>query len=390
MSELIPINAEVLKWARESAGLSVDDVVCKVNRRTVSHATIIEWETGLSSPTYPQLEKLAYDIYKRPLAVFFFPEPPEEITPEQSFRTLPKYEIEHMPSKIKLLLRKAQAYQFNLYELYDGVNMADRKIMKNLSFDLSTSIIEMGKEVRTYLSVSLEDQASFGNPENAFKEWRKILEELGVFVFKDAFKEDNFSGFCLYDEIFPIIYINNSKSFTRQIFTLFHELAHLLFKTGGIDTHLEDYINYLDGDNEKIEIICNSFAGEFLVPSDSFISKTKNININEDNISLLANTYNVSREVILRKFLDQGRVEQEYYYAQVDLWKKRIISKKPKNGGNYYFTQGAYLGVKYIEKAFSQYYQERITTERLADYLGVKNKNLPGVESLVFKPEAST
>jgi hypothetical protein len=71
-------------------------------------------------------------IYKRPLAVFFFPEPPEEITPEQSFRTLPKYEIEHMPSKIKLLLRKAQAYQFNLYELYDGVNMADRKIMKNL------------------------------------------------------------------------------------------------------------------------------------------------------------------------------------------------------------------------------------------------------------------
>jgi len=105
---------------------------------------------------------------------------------------------------------------------------------------------------------------------------------------------------------------------------------------------------------------------------------------------LLANTYNVTREVILRKFLDQGRVEQEYYYAQVDLWKKRIISKKPKNGENYYFTQGAYLGVKYIEKAFSQYYQERITTERLADYLGVKVKNLPGVESLVFKPEAST
>jgi hypothetical protein len=36
------------------------------------------WEAGESAPTYPQLEKLAYQIYKRPLAVFFLPTPLDE------------------------------------------------------------------------------------------------------------------------------------------------------------------------------------------------------------------------------------------------------------------------------------------------------------------------
>ena len=36
-----------------------------------------DWELGERALTYVQLEKLA-DKYKRPIAIFFFPEPPEE------------------------------------------------------------------------------------------------------------------------------------------------------------------------------------------------------------------------------------------------------------------------------------------------------------------------
>ncbi len=390
MSESIPVNAEVLKWARESAGLTVDDVVLKLKRKRVTYDVVNAWEHGIDTPSYAQLECLAYEVYKRPLAIFFFPSPPEEITVKQSFRTLPEYEIENMPAKIRLLLRRAQAFQINLYELYDGINPASRKITKDLSFDLSVSMAEMGEQVRDYLSVTLDEQASYGGPEDAFKQWRKKLEDSGVFIFKDAFKEDDFSGFCLYDERFPVIYVNNSKSFTRQIFTLFHELAHLLFKTGGVDTNIEDYINYMDGDDQKIEIICNRFAGEFLVPTENFINKVKSVEVTDDSIHILASTYNVSREVILRKFMDQGRVDQEYYYKKVDLWKSQLKYSKSPSGGNYYYTKGSYLGGKYIEKAFSEYYKNRISTERLADYLGVKVKNITGIESLLYKMESSS
>ena len=171
---------------------------------------------------------------------------------------------------------------------------------------------------------------------------------------------------------------------------MFHELAHILFKTGGVDTHIDGYIDYLQGDDHKVEVICNKFAGEFLVPTSSFNDKTAGLVINEYNISMLAKSYKVSREVILRKFLDQGSIDQNYYRDKVERWKKISSNNEAtKGGGNYYYTKGAYLGSKYIEKAFSQYYQDRITTERLADYLDIKVKNISGVESLLYK-EAST
>lgn len=380
MSDAIPVNGEVLRWARESAGLTIDEVVQKMKRKRITYELIESWEQSVEAPTYSQLERLAYEIYKRPLAIFFFPEPPEEATVKQSFRTLPEYEIQRIPEKMRFLLRKAQSFQLNLYDLYDGVNPSEKNITKDLEFSPNISEKEMAAEVRKYLGISVDTQSCFGKPNNAFKEWRKILEDSGLFVFKDAFQCDEFSGFCLYDEKFPVIYVNNSKPVTRQIFTLFHELAHLLFRTGGVDTNIEDYLRYLHGDEERIEIICNSFAGEFLVPSEHFYEKTRHVPVDDESIGTLANIYHVSREVILRKFYDLDRIDETFYSEKVKEWRERNHNASKGSGGNYYFTQGAYLGSKYIEKAFAQFYQNRITTERLADYLGVKVKNISGLQ----------
>ena len=281
MSEPIPVNPDILKWARETAGLSVDDVVRKMKRKRVTAETVLSWESGEGSPSYPQLERIAYGIYKRPLALFFFPEPPQEETPKQSFRTLPEYAIERLPERIRFLIRKARVMQLNLAELYDNANPASRHIVRDLSFDPRVSSEQMAATVRDYLGIDLVRQSRWKNSEEALKVWRDALEEHGVFIFKDAFKVDSFSGFCLYDEQFPIIYVNNSKPKNRQIFTLFHELAHLLFRTGGIDTPLDDYLDHLEGDSRRIEVLCNRFTGEFLVPGRDFEQRIRGIAIND-------------------------------------------------------------------------------------------------------------
>lgn len=379
----IPINPEVIRWARETAGLTIEQVVEKIDRKRVTSDVVLAWEDGSQSPSYAQLERLAYEIYRRPLAVFFFPEPPEEATPKQSFRTLPDYEIELMPARIKLLLRKAKALQLNLSELYEGVNPSDKQIIRDLAFNPKDPASAIATTVRRYLSVDLSSQFSQKSAADAFKFWRNILEKNGVFVFKDAFKEDSFSGFCLYDDRFPVIYVNNSKPFTRQSFTLFHELAHLLFKTGGVDIRLDDYIDHLKGDDKLIEVLCNRFAGEFLVPTNDFQQRIQGPSPDESTIQNLADTYNVSREVILRKFFDLNLVDQSFYQARVDAWAQEGGSKGA--GGSYYFNVRAYLGQTYIEKAFSRYHQNHIAVEQLADYLGVKVKSVPGMEALLFQ-----
>ena len=381
MSENIPVNPMVLSWARESLGLSVEEVVHRLKRKRISAETVQAWESGDESPTYPQLERLAYEIYKRPVAVFFFPEPPEEETPKQSFRTLPEYEIENLPSRIRFLIRKAKAFQLNLAELHDGVNPNSKQIIRDLSFKPTVSAKKMAETVRSYLGVELFTQTGWKTRQDALEAWRNVLEESGVFVFKDSFQADNFSGFCLYDDKFPIIYVNNNKPKTRQIFTLFHELAHLLFHTGGIDTPSTKYVDRLKGDERKIEILCNSFAGEFLLPDVEFLKQISNMKIDEPLIKRLADAYHVSREVVLRKALDHNRVNQTYYSKMIQKWAKESISRG--KGGDYYKTMASYLGRQYLETTFGRYYQNRISAEQLADYLGVKAKSVSGIEAIL-------
>jgi hypothetical protein len=168
--------------------------------------------------------------------------------------------LDQIPSRIQLLLRKAKALQLNLMDLTGGQNPSQKLITRDVVFNSDMSLSDMTQMVREYVGVSLEDQIDQSDDEAALKLWRQKLLDAGIFVFKDAFRMDAYSGFCLYDDVFPIIYVNNSSAKTRQIFTLFHELAHLLFHTSGIDTPNDDYINGLTGESKKIEIPLQSIC----------------------------------------------------------------------------------------------------------------------------------
>ena len=377
MSESIPVNPDIMRWARETAGYSIEGLVDKIDRKRVTVNVVQDWENGNASPSYSQLEKLAYKIFKRPLALFFFPEPPEEENPRQSFRTLPQQEIDLIEPTMLYLIRKAMVLRENLKELYYNVNPAKHKIFIDFEIKSSDPVYNVAKDVRKYLGSSLNEQYALKSNEDALKYWRNLLEEHGIFVFKDAFKDEEFSGFCLYDNVFPIIYINNSQAKNRQIFTLFHELAHLLFRTGGVDLRHDDFVQGMSGGNKQIEVFCNKFAGEFLVPSEDVQKHLRNQNIDDKLLAGLAKKYSVSREVILRKCLDLGYVGQAFYESKVREWETETSrNKKPGSGGDYYRTQNAYLGDRYVETAFSKYYQGVISKLQLSDYLGIKEDNV--------------
>ena len=386
MSEKIPVSPSVLKWARVTSGLCIEDVVLQIDRKRVTAETVLSWENGDQSPTYTQLERLAYAVYKRPLALFFFPEPPQENTPRQAFRTLPDEAIDQLPQRIRILVRKASVMQANLQELYGDINPAKHQITRDVQFNLNDNPADLAKTVRQYLRIDLQQQSKWRDRDEAFKAWRNAIESNGIFVFKDAFRYETFSGFCLYDDDYPVIYINNSKPRNRQIFTLFHELAHLLFRTGGIDAPTEDCQDIMEVDSQRLEVSCNRFVGEFLVPGLHFNQSIKGLSINDTSLQDLADSYHVSREVILRKLLDLKVVNQVFYNQKVHQWaasaKKRIGS-----GGDYYNTMGAYLGDKYMGTVFRQYYQNRISTEQVAEFLGVKVKHIPRMENRLLGME---
>jgi Zn-dependent peptidase ImmA (M78 family) len=377
MRKRLPVNPNILKWARESIGLTISDVARKTKQK---QENIEKWESGEECPTYPQLEKLANDIYQRPIAIFFFPEIPSEETTKTAFRTLPSAISTRLPHEIFTLYRKAKVFQINLEELYDG-----EKPIRNNLIDYYHNIKQdnhslISSKLRAFLDCPIEEQFSWKSHSFAFDKWRELLENKGIFIFKDAFHNDDFSGFCLYHDKYPVIYINNTLSISRQIFTLFHELNHLFRHLGGIDFNNINITDSLSGIYNKYEINCNIFAGEFLVPLESF--NAHKLPPQENNINLLSNLFSVSREVILRKYLDLGDINDSYYHEMVNKWAKELsLIKKKRKGGNYYYTHIIYLGKKYINLAFNKYYQRKYSIDTLANYLNIKAKYISKFEA---------
>ncbi|MGH9834443.1 MAG: ImmA/IrrE family metallo-endopeptidase [Blastocatellia bacterium] len=381
--KVVGIEPAILKWARESQGYSIEDVALHLKR---DRAEIVAWETGDAAPTYAQLENLAYKLYKRPLAVFFLPRPPAEPSLKQKFRTLPEFEMDNLAADTRYKLRLAQALQLSLRELNEGYNPSERKIFRDVSLTVSTALREQAAQVRGYLGISIQTQTAWQSNEEALKAWRNAVEEAGVYVFKHAFKQQAISGFCLLDAEFPVIFINNSTSKTRQVFSLFHELGHLLLHVNGISKFDPSYIDDLPQNEKRIEQRCNAFAAELLMPSVDFDRQIQAVaRVTDEAIRNLASRYRVSREVVLRRLLEKRLVAKKFYQAKVKEWAAESERKKVESSGNYYATQAAYLGERYLQLVFSKYYQGKLSLEQVADYLGVKTKSVAGLENLALR-----
>ena len=76
----VTIQPNLLTWARERAGLSLDSLAKKFPR-------IAEWEAGELQPTLKQLERFARAVYVS-IGYLFLPEPPRESLPIPDFRTV--------------------------------------------------------------------------------------------------------------------------------------------------------------------------------------------------------------------------------------------------------------------------------------------------------------
>ena len=195
-------------------------------------------------------------------------------------------------------------------------------------------------------------------------------------MFKDAFKDNRISGICLNDDHFPVIIINNSMSFARQIFTLFHELYHLISKTSGVEIIRDDYYSALSNDQIVAERACDSFANAFLVPMDDFKEEIKKKRLNEDRIEELSVIYSVSKEAIMYKLYKMGKISSEEYNALKEHFYGEAIrgnqQKKETSGGNYYFTHLSYLGQPYTMEVFHQYYSGKIDSVQASEMLHSK------------------
>ena len=218
-------------------------------------------------------------------------------------RTLPDEIVNSFSKNVIIQFEKAKVYQLSLEELY---GRKESIIAQRSSFP--KDIEQLCSFIRTQLEFPISAQKARRSTKVVFEIFREKFYDLGIYVFKDAFRDDRISGICLNDDHFPVIIINNSMSFARQNFTLFHELYHLISDTSGAEIIRDDYYIALNDTQTEIERACDSFANAFLVPMDDFKQQLKKKPLNEDRIEDLSTLYSVSKEAIMYKLYMMGKM----------------------------------------------------------------------------------
>lgn len=375
----VSVEPSVLIWARESIGMSVDMVADKVKGVTTS--TIKEWEREDSTvkPTFAQVETLS-KIYKRPLSAFLLSAPPKEAPLPKDFRTRPSEEKQTLKPKTYLAIRKAKRFQYSAIELIKelGKESKELPIKANVSDNPET----LAEKVRTQFGIKGFPGITSPTKEAALDEWIKILENNGILVFQISLtKNKEISGFSLINEDVPAIVLRRTDETSAKIFTLFHELAHLLLQEGGICDLEESDIPH--------EKFCNHFAGAFLVPKDKLLNHSiikANIETKEwpeDFLRDIARDFNVSREVILRRLLILGLTTETYYRKKHKEWKSK--HKGPFGRGKRDEVRICLQerGKRYTSMVFEAYERKKIDNMALADYMGVTSDKISKIKEAI-------
>lgn len=382
MSETLSgVNGKIIQWAREYYTMSSEEAAQKIG---VDLEKYKDWEAGTDYPTYAKLKKIS-DVFHKPSALFFFPVPPKIASPKGDLRTLPDAVVNRLSRNVILQLEKAKVYQLSLIELY-----GERDSIFMHRDEFPDSVDALCEFFRKKLEFPVAAQKARKSTKVVFEIYREKFYDIGIYVFKDSFRDNAISGLCVKDNRFPVIVINNSMSFARQIFTLFHELYHLISDTSGAEIIRDDFYSMLAENQSTIEHNCDSFANNFLVPLDDFRQELEKAPVDEKRIEDLAQLYSVSREAIMYKLLTLGKITSSDYSQLKETFYGEAIRSQgkkegKKGGGNYYSTKLSYLGNQYTGEVFRQYFSGKISGVKAGEMLQSKVDHLPRLESVFFR-----
>ncbi len=385
----IVVKKAIMKWARESIGLSIEAVS---EKSKIDIEELRKWEDVDSEVKISDLKKLA-KTEKRTLSFFFLNNPPTINPIPRDFRTLDSVNVETLSPKVRLAIRKAQRNR-KFYAYLLEVTKSEFVKLKPISFNSNPT--ELAGEFRKYLNISIEEQKGWKSEGFAFNRWIDIIEGSGIPVFQLPFPKQEIRGFCLReDSLPPVIVLNAGDAIRGRIFTLFHEFYHLLLSQKDIDSLVFSKGEKLA--HKLIEIKANEFAGSFLVPNEDFLGNeyVKKYLVTKDDrlVTNLVYLYKVSGEVIYRKFVNHGymsereyemkRVELQKWYEREELRKRKKAEEKgQKFVPDYYRDIVKSSSYDLSQKAFAAAAKGVISTNELVTFLNVK---LAGLEKVIDK-----
>lgn len=363
------VKPMLLKWARERASLTTDDLAQRLHVRP---ARVEDWErTG--QLTLKQLENVARASYT-PIGYLFLPEPPVEKLPIPDFRTLKSEELQQPSPNLLDVIHQCQRRQ-NWYREYLIANGGQPLAFLGKT-KTSEPIERVAGQIRKVIGLDTSTRSRNRTWEETLAQMIEQVEAAGILVMRSGVVGNNphrplfveeFRGFALYDEYAPLIFLNGVDTKAAQMFTLAHEVAHLWLGESGVSNLHATFVSNID-----VERFCNQVAAEVLVPLHEFRAAWQTGVEPLGEVRRLAGKFKVSTLVLLRRALDAQRINQDAFERLYEAESEHLVDlAKGRTGGDFYLTQKSRLGTRFQQALIESALEGRTLYRDAFQLLGI-------------------
>lgn len=315
------------------------------------------WIDKSVKPTLVQLQKVA-GVLRVPFGYFFLKDVPLLEYTIPHYRT---YDREPFVPSLELIdtiniLRERQDWARDIMK-----ELIEDKLPYANSLKLDAPIKKAAKLINSILDLPAGWANTMPRWYDALNLLIKKTESAGIFVVKNGVVNYNthrkldikeFRGFVLYDDFAPFIFINNNDYITGKIFTIIHEIAHILIgKSASFD------LRRLQPANDSIEIFCDKITAEFLVPEEQILDILKKIGPDFDK---LTRKFKVSKIVIARRLLDLKQITRTDFFTFYNDYKTLEKTDTTATGGDFYNSAPYRLSSRFIQIVHNQVSQNKM------------------------------
>lgn len=358
-------NPQLITWSRKSSGVSVERAAKRVK---LTQDLYLQVEAGKEHLTLSQLRLLAV-LYKRPVAVFFLPEPPKDTKRPKDFRG----HKGQLSSKALVSIRRSRRVQQLAKELMPSD--IDTRLWR-----CGADIREDAKRAREWLGLTDDIQTEAQTSKDFFATVTDLLAAKETHVLLHSFPTDDAQAYS-FPEVPRIITISTGDSSVEaRLFSLFHELYHVRLGESGLC-----YTNTVQNHYQH-ERLCDQFAVLVLMP-ESLTRQLTEQAVNEDldlneQLTFLSKKIKASKYALLIRLQELGYIDEHQVAQQVALWRKkkgRTSFGRTNRISNVLKENGKLFTGRVIDA----YQNNRITTTDAAQMLAINQTYLDKVGARV-------